>query len=275
MKRAEQAGDPALPFFMPARPGQRFCLFYPPAPTTPPRGAILYVHPFAEELNKSRRMAALQARAFAAAGYGVLQIDLYGCGDSSGDFADARWPIWQDDLALAGAWLARRCAGPISIWGLRLGALLALDAAAAVSSPLGRIILWHPFLKGKTCIDQFLRVGLASQMLSGRQAGQSDRQSLADGVAVEVGGYLLAPQLADAIDRLDADALTPVRPVHWFELAAPGGDAVAPAAARLAARWHAAGVTLALHTVPGEPFWAAAENHECQALLAATTAQCT
>jgi alpha/beta superfamily hydrolase len=42
----------------------------------------------AEELNKSRHVAAAQARAFAAAGYSVLQIDLYGCGDSSGDFGE-------------------------------------------------------------------------------------------------------------------------------------------------------------------------------------------
>ena len=49
-------------------------------------------------MNKSRRMAALQARAFAEMGFGVLQIDLFGCGDSSGDFSDARWDIWKQDL---------------------------------------------------------------------------------------------------------------------------------------------------------------------------------
>ncbi len=54
-------------------------------------------------MNKSRRMAALQARAFAAMGFGVLQIDLFGCGDSSGDFSDARWDIWKQDLAIARA----------------------------------------------------------------------------------------------------------------------------------------------------------------------------
>ena len=42
--------------------------------TATPRGAVVYVHPFAEELNKSRRMAALQARAMAAAGYAVVSL---------------------------------------------------------------------------------------------------------------------------------------------------------------------------------------------------------
>jgi len=76
-------------------------------------------------MNKARRMAALQSRRLAAAGYSVLQIDLFGCGDSSGDFADARWEIWKQDLRLALGWLKPRVAGPLGLWGLRLGATLA------------------------------------------------------------------------------------------------------------------------------------------------------
>lgn len=30
---------------------------------------------------------------FARAGFGVLQIDLHGCGDNNGEFADARRPV--------------------------------------------------------------------------------------------------------------------------------------------------------------------------------------
>ena len=50
-------------------------------------------------------MAAQQARAFAALGYAVLQIDLFGCGDSCGAFAAGRWAQWQQDLAEAQAQL--------------------------------------------------------------------------------------------------------------------------------------------------------------------------
>ena len=60
-------------FFLPAEPGTRFALFYP-AQQVKPRGGVLYVHPFGEEMNKSRRMAALQARAFAAAGYWFCKL---------------------------------------------------------------------------------------------------------------------------------------------------------------------------------------------------------
>lgn len=267
-------GPGARPFFLPASPGQRFCLFHPPVAGRPARGAILYVHPFAEELNQSRRMAALQARAFAAAGYGVLQIDLYGCGDSDGDFADARWHIWQHDLVLACAWLTRHADGPLTLWGLRLGALLALDAAAALAP--SRLILWQPVLDGKAHIDQFLRLLLASQMVSADSEAAPARQRLAAGASVEVAGYTLAAELAAAIDALDAldnMALAPACPVHWFELTAASA-ALAPRAARVAERWRGAGVALDLRQVPGQPFWNGIEIVECQALLAATETAC-
>ncbi|KAB8057803.1 hydrolase 2, exosortase A system-associated, partial [Janthinobacterium violaceinigrum] len=158
---------PLLPFFLPASGGQRYCLLHLPPPGRSARGGIVYVHPFAEELNKSRHVAAAQARAFAALGYSVLQIDLFGCGDSSGDFHEARWDIWHNDLHLACAWLAQRVDGPLTVWGLRLGALLALDFASRAQLPLARLLLWEPELDGRRSIDRFLRLRLAAGMLAG------------------------------------------------------------------------------------------------------------
>jgi len=83
--------------FLDSSQGAVFYILHPPA-TKPVRGCILYSPPFAEELNKSRRMVALQARQLAASGYAVLLLDLYGCGDSGGEFDTATWSIWQDDL---------------------------------------------------------------------------------------------------------------------------------------------------------------------------------
>ena len=67
---------PAEPFFLPVGGGQRFCLYHPAAGEC--RGAVLYVHPFAEEMNRSRRMAALKARELASLGFAVLQPELQG-----------------------------------------------------------------------------------------------------------------------------------------------------------------------------------------------------
>src|SRR5690606_27532247 len=80
--------------------GKRFALLTSPAASAP-IGGLLFLHPFAEEMNKSRRMVALAARAFASAGWAVLQVDLAGCGDSEGDFADADWQTWLDDVSHA------------------------------------------------------------------------------------------------------------------------------------------------------------------------------
>ncbi|HRM95473.1 MAG TPA: alpha/beta hydrolase, partial [Alicycliphilus sp.] len=120
----------ALPqaFFLPGDNGQRFCLYHPPQGSSP-QGRVLYLHPFAEELNSTRRVVAQQARALAKAGYGVLQIDLLGCGDSSGEFADATWAAWLHDAQQARHWLLEQGGGPLWLWGMRAGALLAAQLA--------------------------------------------------------------------------------------------------------------------------------------------------
>lgn len=254
--------------------GARFALYH--APAAPCRGAWLYLHPWAEEMNKARRMAALQARALAAAGWAVLQLDLHGCGDSAGDFGDASWDGWRADVALGLDWLHATLDVPAGLWGLRLGALLALDYAArpAGRAP-ARLLLWQPVLQGASHLTQFLRLRMAAEML-GEGGGANDtaalRASLAAGQPLEVAGYTLAPALAGALDTLDASRLAPPCPVHWLEVAPAPGRPLPPAAQRVLAGWQAAGVDCHAQTVAGPAFWATQELAEAPALLAATTA---
>ncbi len=271
------------PFFFDAEPGTRFSLYHAPNPHVPARGAMLYVHPFAEELNATRRMAQLQARRFAGLGYAVLQIDLFGCGDSCGDFNAARWDQWRRDLLVAYAWLSERSTGPMRLWGLRLGGLLALDFASserALTADLGGIVLWQPLLHGRTCINQFLRQRLVQeQRLATPGAPRSTaalRTHLLAHGTLEVCGYEVSAALAQAIDAIDAAQLQPPPcTVHWF---ASGADSPAvssrlrASAARLAERWAGGGATLELHLLTGVPFWNSAEQNECAALLDATSA---
>ncbi|MFZ4875774.1 hydrolase 2, exosortase A system-associated [Janthinobacterium sp. Mn2066] len=281
MMRSMRSSASLLPFFLPASAGQRYCLLHLPAPSQPPRGGIVYLHPFAEELNKSRRVAALQARAFADAGYSVLQIDLHGCGDSSGDFADARWPTWRNDVHLACAWLQQRVSGPLTLWGLRLGALLALDIARHPPVPLARLLLWQPELSGRRSMDQFLRLRLAARMLADngqQEAAGHARAQLAAGHAIEVAGYTLAPELVQTIDELDAARLAPTMPVYWLEYSASATTLPAPAA-RLVQQWREegtqAGAPLQLAAYGDGAFWSSAEIMECPQLLQATRQLCS
>jgi exosortase A-associated hydrolase 2 len=275
MNRAALDALPLLPFFLPASGGQRYCLLHLPPPGQAARGGILYVHPFAEELNKSRHVAAAQARAFAAAGYSVLQIDLFGCGDSSGDFGEARWDIWHNDLHLACAWLAQRVDGPLTVWGLRLGALLALDFASRAPLPLARLLLWQPELDGRRSIDRFLRLRLASHMLAGaaQEAPGQARAALALGDPVEVAGYLLAPELAHAIDGVSVAALLPAMPVYWLDYhAAEQTGAWSPPL--LARQWRERGAAVHVASFDDGPFWHSGELLACPQLLYATRELC-
>lgn len=269
---------PAESFFLKVQPGERFCLYHGTHPDRECRGALIYVHPFGDEMNKSRRMAAIQARAFAAIGVGVLQIDLFGCGDSSGEFGDARWNVWKQDLAAARNWLESRVTVPISLWGLRLGGLLALDFARDQENAIDKIILWQPVISGESFLTQFLRLRLAHEVLSGGEgSGKASgtnamRSSLAKGEMLEVAGYELAPDLAAAIDSLKAAELIVTQsPIHWFEIVAEPDRPITPAGAKVASAWKRNEVDLHVHLVPCLPFWATQEISECTGLVSATT----
>jgi len=267
---------PAQPLFLGQGEAARFGLYH--APAAPLRGALLYLHPWAEEMNKARRMAALQARALAADGWAVLQLDLHGCGDSAGDFGDASWESWREDVARGLEWLHATVGGQApqtpGLWGLRLGALLALDYAA---QPAGRapsqLLLWQPVLQGASHLTQFLRLRVAAQMLGdgGAETGTGAlRAALAAGEALEIAGYTLSPALASAIDQLDALRLAPPCPVHWLEVVAAEGRPLPPAAQRVLQAWQSAAGRA--QTVAGPQFWASQEIAEAPALLDATRA---
>ena len=264
----------AEPFFLAAGLGQRFCLYHPPQGTC--RGAVLYLHPFGDEMNKARRMAALQARALAAGGYGVLQLDLYGCGDSSGDFGEARWEIWKDDVARARSWLETKLDQPVTLWGLRLGALLALDYAHSARRPPAGLLLWQPVQSGAAFLTQILRLRVANEMFGEKTEEKTGtkqlRDSLREGAVLEVAGYDITPAMADSLDALDASELTVTGcPVHWFEIVASADRPLNVAGARLADAWKGAGVALTVHLIACLPFWATQEITECPPLLDATT----
>lgn len=260
-------------FFMPAAAGQRFCLYHPPADGLPERGGVVFVHPFAEEMNKCRRMAALQSRALAAAGYAVLQMDLLGCGDSSGDFGDATWEAWVEDVGLACTWLQRHCAAPRWLWGLRGGCLLAAAAAREMGGK-ANFLFWQPVVSGKLLLRQFLRLKTAGALVhgDGKETVSGLRERLAAGDGVEVAGYLLAPALAQGLDAAELAPPPAAGRVEWLEVAAQPEAGLAPAAQKCLEDWRAADCPARSRLVAGEPFWQTVETSDCPALVAATLA---
>jgi exosortase A-associated hydrolase 2 len=265
--------DPVLatePFFLNGPRGRLFGLHYFPR-EAPVRGSVLYLHPFAEEMHKSRRMAALQARNLAESGFGVLQIDLTGCGDSDGDFGDASWSGWRDDALAAAHWLREVHGQPPFGWGLRLGASLAVDLQSR-ERPFCRLVLWQPVVSGELFLNQFLRLKLASEMLaSGESSGGTKalRATLEAGNSVEIAGYQLSSVFARELQQLQLAKLAPSCPVDWIEIGNEGGN-INPANQRVVDTWQAAGSSVRTNLVTGEPFWTTQEITECPALLSVT-----
>jgi exosortase A-associated hydrolase 2 len=259
-------------FFLPVADGQRFCLYHPAAGAAT-RGAMLYLHPFAEEMNKSRRMAALQAHMLAERGFAVLQIDLHGCGDSSGDFGDATWQTWLQDVCDAHAWLRSRCEAPLWLWGLRAGCLLAAQAAAGMAETTN-FLFWQPVASGKLLLQQFLRLKVAGELMAGDNKGVMDalKQQLADGQPVEIAGYSLSPGLAQGLEQ--AELLPPSKAAHliWLELSARPDATLMPASAKRLEQWQSAGYSTISRVVAGPAFWQTTEIEEAPVLLAATIA---
>ena len=259
-------------FYLPAGDGQRLCVHH--APVGPARGVVLYLHPFAEEMNKSRRMAALGARALADAGFAVLQIDLLGCGDSSGDFADASWAAWLDDALLGARWLQQQQAGaPLWRWGLRAGALLTVQAAALLTTPV-HLLWWQPAQAGKPLLQQFLRLKAAAELQQGDAKGTLERvkADLAAGRCVDVAGYNLAPALAAGLDAATLTLPDNVARSVWLETSTREPAQLLPASATRVAALQAAGHAVHGQAVNGPAFWQTQEIEDAPALIDATVA---
>ncbi len=273
------------PLFLQVKPGplgRRFALHHRPA--GPPHGLVVYVHPFAEEMNKSRRMAALQSRALAEAGFAVLQLDLMGCGDSDGELLDASWAQWVADVVFACGWLRQQYphSGPDTVplwmWGLRAGALLAADAARQWPEPC-HLLFWQPAGSGKQLLQQFLRLKAAADLQSGQAKAVMDaaRKTLADGGDVEVAGYRLPGSISQGLERatlqplpVDAGSTPALRRLAWFELSTQAETSLSPVAQTGSAGWRAAGWAVHSQVVTGPAFWQSAEIEDAPALLTDT-----
>ncbi|MBG6080398.1 hydrolase 2, exosortase A system-associated [Rubrivivax gelatinosus] len=259
--------------------GRRFALHHRPA--GPVRGLVVHVHAFAEEMNKSRRMVAMQARALASAGCAVLQLDLLGCGDSDGDFGDAAWARWVEDVQAAARWLQDQHptsgALPLWLWGMRAGSLLAAEAAAALAAA-GQpchLLLWQPTPQGRLLLQQFLRLKAASELLAGqaRAAMEQLRTELAAGQRIEIAGYELSPELCAGMERATLPPPPgPAGRLVWLETSPVETPTLAPAGAATMASWRQAGWTVDAAAVRGPAFWQTTEIEDAPALIEATLA---
>ncbi|THF61614.1 hydrolase 2, exosortase A system-associated [Pseudothauera rhizosphaerae] len=259
-------------FHLPVPDGFRFCVLRAPPAGVERKGGVVHIPAFGEEMNRSRRMVALQADLLAADGWLVMQIDPLGTGDSSGDFGDAGWDAWLADVKLAVDWMRGQEVGEIWLWGLRLGGLLAAEAVRRFDLRCG-LLLWQPVTSGKQHLQQFLRLWKAARIV-GKAVDEtrSPQQRLDAGEPAEVAGYSISPALAGGMQHAALSAVAAVPAVHWLHIGAPGALEPTPAFARLHEAWTAREVPVSFAAVEGPPFWQTQEIEEVSELLARTRA---
>lgn len=259
----------ALPqaFYLPTPGGQLFCLYHPPVGMA--RGRVLHLHPLAEELNNCRRVSAQQARALALAGYAVLQFDMSGCGDSAGEFAEASWAQWLLDVSSAADWLLKQEQGPLWLWGVRTGALLATDwlknQASRQVVPTGtpvHLLFWQAILSGQQALKHWSRLRSATTWVGGSERPSSVFMSLQTHQSSptdtwSVAGYTFNPELQEGLGQtvLQPPENTPPQRLVWVDVTTTTPPLTSPGAQRALEAWQQAGWVVQAVATAGPSYW--------------------
>ncbi len=209
-------------FFLQGGKAEIFAVLF--KPVEPAKSVVLFIPPFAEEANRCRETAAHQARSFAKSGVACLLIDPYGTGDSQGELIDASWQIWKKDIIAAAEYLENLFQTKVSLWGIRLGALLAADICQDDCQRFNQLILWQPVMDGKIYLNQFLRQRIISLQERNEPAETTKDmfKNLESGQTVEVAGYSLKSTLTNSIKSVNfkqLESLTNVN-LYWLEIVA-------------------------------------------------------
>ena len=263
------------PFFLPSSAGRIFCIYHEPSGDVETWGNVLVVPGFNEEMNRCRSMVTIQAQALAQQGLGTLVIDLYGTGESDGEYGDARWDTWLEDIRYAEAWLDDQPGGCVALLGIRLGFPLAVSTVR--NSPKTRVLIaWQAVVDGKSYFTQFMRMKMAANMDRTdipKETSGGMRAQLAAGSSIEIAGYEINPELGMALDSLNLAELLPpeTSKVIWFEKATGAEGALSPASEKLVESWQQSGKATEIQLFDGPAFWALHERFLAPDLVTKTS----
>lgn len=264
------------PEFLQGPSGRLFSMTFLPPRDRLTNSWVLHIPAFAEEMNKSRHMISWQARQLALQGYRVLVADLFGTGDSEGDFSDADWLCWKKDVRFLLQRIEHLGATHITLWGVRVGALLAVDIAKTYPGLISRLLLWQPVISGNQALTQFLRLRLAAGMMAGSGENMAElKQNLSAGKSLEVAGYGLSPALYEqlstiSMSKVPVDTVGKVS-VNWLEVVAAPDKSLNLQSKKLLSTWQEAGCAVQAETIVGEPFWTTQELATAPQLITRST----
>lgn len=263
------------PLFLESPQGRIFVIHRTPQASDVHSGVVL-VPPFAEEMNRSRRMLTLLAEALADAGYHTVLPDFFGTGDSEGEFVEASWSGWLDQLACCVESLQRDYGiERYSLVAVRAGALVAADYLRRAVNMPERLVLWQPVIDGGAYLSQFLRLRLAADMLSeekNRETLSSMKQQLEAGQTIEVAGYALTSAISDGLSSSSLKQIPPehLPPTCWIDLVSSEGQVSPQANRKLVDAFAEVGGKICYTVCTGLPFWNSVETVENSEIIAKT-----
>jgi exosortase A-associated hydrolase 2 len=231
------------------------------------------VAPFAEEMNKSRKMLTDVSHALAEHAVATVLPDLYGTGDSEGEFRDALWDGWAHDLQSVASWASHEGSPVTALLCVRTGCLLGAQLARVLGGSVTRTVFWQPVIEGERFLTQFLRLRVAASMSGPEKESTAGlRERLRSGEHLEVSGYELSEELVAGIEtaRLTTELTPDVGRLHWMEVVRGDDGELPGASTRAIEAARAAGVTVETHAIPGEPFWSSTEIVRISALVEQT-----
>lgn len=251
--------------------GRRIFTLYFPA-VSAGNASVLLIPPFADEMNKSRRMYSELARKLSQNNLNVLMFDFYGTGDSDGLLEETSWQLWLDDIKHCLSHLCDKVNGGVSLMAMRTGALLAAEYLNTSEAEINKLLLWQPVIDGKMFFNQFMRLRLASSMMSGDKGKETskDLKALLDaGESLEIAGYMITPGLANSLEAasLKNMAVKPDIDVAWFDVVADEQKDAPLINRKLVEQWQQAGMKVEHGKVAGMAFWSSTEIVEIPALL--------
>lgn len=260
------------PSFLDCRKRQIFVFLSRP---TGARQCVIFVPPFAEEMNKCRRQTTEVALALNNLGYATLVLDLFGTGDSEGSFADANWDTWIDDLECVIDWVSNQELVVDTLIANRLGCILAASSLLQSGHSVARSVFVQPVEQGSKFMTQFLRLRVAASMMDAgpRESTQELRERLQNGETLEIAGYHLSPPLWKAIESLDIEEVLDacLGTLDVVEVSRFASNNPSASTERIFQSAKARELSAHCHTVVGEPFWSSGEivvNHELTRLIA-------